>query len=210
MFQRKFALTAVLALLCSGTASAIPIVGVDWDTLAGTVGGLIAGPTSDVFVTAPGAPIPSVGSITNNVYFDTSNGIYTYTHDVTPSVPFASEFNTGFAVQGFNGVAGWSFSDAQAAGGMGLGGGFELDLDLDGTLDWETGGQLANVGWGAGEKVTFFFQSVWPPQSGSYNLTNSEVGRAVSFAPSIPEPSTYLLFGSALALFALRRRKKSA
>jgi len=191
-----------LSLLSVGAASAVPIAGMDWDTFEGNVGALFAGPSVENFIT-PGAL--TIATLENEVYFD--NSIYTYVHTVTPTINLVSELNTAFGVIGFNNIAGWSFSDAAAAGGMGLGGGFSIDLDPDGTLDWEVDGALNTQGWGSGESITFFFQSTMAPGLGEYNLINGSVGTGVSYAPA-PEPSTYLLFASALGLFALRRRAK--
>ena len=63
-------------------------------------------------------PPPTMGTITNNVYFDGS--LYTYVHTVNPSLNNNQVINTQFNVNGFTGTAGWSFSDAFAAGGSGI------------------------------------------------------------------------------------------
>ncbi len=199
----------ILAIAGVNTAPAAPIAPTDYDTVVGTFGALVAGPSIDFFDAA--GPMQNT-SLENTVFFDDS--VYTYVHTVTPSVNFVSEFNTAFDVLGFNGVAGWSFSDSLAAGGLGLGLGFEVDLDLDGTLDWETAGQLSGDlvlnpnGWGTGEAITFFFQSTLPPGTGTYNLINSETGSATSFAPQVPEPGTLLLLGGALMMLAVGRRRR--
>ena len=101
------------------------------------------------------------------------------------------------------------FVVANGAAGLdgGDGTGFSIELDPDQTIDWQV--DPNNKFWGSNETITFFFQSKLAPGLGAYNMVNGEVGTAISYAP-VPEPSTYLLFGSALALVALRRRKKSA
>ncbi|MBI1357024.1 MAG: PEP-CTERM sorting domain-containing protein [Acidobacteria bacterium] len=209
--RKSFCLTAA-ALLLTVSASASPIVGTNYDTVVGTFGNLIAGPTSDVFVAALPPPA-SIGTLENWVYFDSTSGLYTYVHLVTPTIPFVSKFNTGFGVEGFNGVAGWSWSDALAAGGLGTGNGFMIDFGFDKSLDWVTAGNLNGSvtntnGWGPSEGIHFFFQSTYAPATGDYNIINGEVGTAVSYAPAIPEPSTVVLFGGALALFAIGRRRQ--
>ena len=76
-----------------------------------------AGPLDDDFQVAM-MPPPTMGTITNNVYFDGS--LYTYVHTVNPSLNNNQVINTQFNVNGFTGTAGWSFSDAFAAGGSGI------------------------------------------------------------------------------------------
>lgn len=202
MLQRAVLFTCLLAL-SAVSALAVPILPTDLDTLM--LGPSVVPQTVGSFVAA--APPPAtIGTLTNNVYFDSTSGIYTYTHGVAPSINNISEFNTGFEVLGFNGVAGWSYSEAAATGGPGNGTGFSIDLDPDGTLDFEL--DPNNSFLDIGENITFFFQSNQSPGLDSYNLVNSEVGTAVSYAPA-PEPSTYLLFGSALAFFAWRRKKSA-
>ena len=198
-------LVLILSLASAGAASAAHIViPTDYDTVVGTFGPLFAGPTVDLFDAALPPP-DTIGSLENWVYFD--GDIYTYVHLVTPSVDNVSEFNTSFPVLGFNDVAGWSFSDALAAGGLGLSSDFTLEHDGDDTLDWGTSGQLATSAWNAGESITFFFQSDLSPTEGAYQLINSEIGTATSFAPQVPEPGTVLLLGGALIMIALGRRR---
>ena len=203
MLLRAVTLASLFAL-SSVSALAAPILSTNYDTLVG-IGGLFAGPISDDFVTASPPP-PTIGAAINTVYYDAQSLLYTYVHEVTPTINNISEFNTGFAVAGFNGIAGYSFSQSAAAGGPGNGTGISIELDPDRTLDWSV--DNANKYWDSGEKITFFFQSTIRPGLGDYNLVNSEVGTAVSYAP-VPEPSTYLLFGSALALLAWRRKKSA-
>ena len=58
-----------------------------------------------------------MGEAVNTVYFDGS--LYTYVHEVIPSLNDNFALTTGFDVAGYTGTAGWSFSDAGAAGGSG-------------------------------------------------------------------------------------------
>jgi hypothetical protein len=194
-----------LLALSAVSALAAPIISTDLDTIFGSIGATVVPEITDVF-TAAAPPPASIGSATNNVYYDAQSGIYTYTHAVTPTINNISEFNTAFGVNGFNGVAGYSFSESAAAGGPGDGTGFSVELDADATIDWQL--DPNNKFWGSGETITFFFQSSYRPGLGDYNMVNGEVGTATSYAP-VPEPSTYLLFGSALALLAWRRKKSA-
>lgn len=197
--------TLALALLWTHPASAVPLgTEFNWD-IFGPVGALDSTAT-DAFIGAG-----NLGSLTTNVYFDGS--LYTYENIVTPATNNISEFVTAFGVDGFNGVAGWSFSEAAAAGGAGDASDFLIDNDLlDNTLDWETTGAGFSApgtnGFGSGETITFFFQSDLPPAPNFYALINGGAGNARTLGPAVPEPSTVLLLGSALfGLGFLRRRK---
>lgn len=204
--MRNITAVLLMGLLSVGIAGAVPLAVNDLSLI--TLGNLVAGPMTDDFITPAISGGQDIGDLTNTVYFNDQSGLYTYVHDVDPGIPNISEFNTGFEVLGFNNVAGFSFADSGAAGGPGDGSGFSIDLDADGTIDYEL--DPNNAFWDTGENIRFFYQSTLPAGSGLYNLTNGSVGTGTSFAPAVPEPSTYLLFGSALALFAMRRRKKSA
>lgn len=191
-------------LAVATTAMAAPIAPTDFD-VHGTPGILLAGPTTDDFTTSTGNDI---GDLENEVWFDAATGRYTYVHTVTPGINFISEFNTGFNVRGFTGVAGFSFSDSGAAGGTGAAADFSIELDPDGTIDWENElvNGLAN-GWGIGESITFFFVSSKPPTLGSYNLIDGQTGTGTSFAPT-PEPGSIALVGSGLiGLYGAARRR---
>ena len=104
-------LVLVIGLLAVRPASAIPV---NLDTWLPTAGELFAGPTSDDFNVAE-APPPTMGNLVSNVYFDGTQ--YTYVHTVTPGLNNNFVLDTAFDVAGYTGVAGWSFSDADAAGG---------------------------------------------------------------------------------------------
>ena len=77
---------------------------------------IIAGPLTDPFLVAK-PNTPPMGEAVNTVYFDGS--LYTYVHEVIPSLNDNFALTTGFDVAGYTGTAGWSFSDAGAAGGSG-------------------------------------------------------------------------------------------
>ena len=193
---------AICLLAASREASAVPVGPTDFDSWV--LGAPFAGPLTDVFDAAVPPP-GTIGSLTNNVYFDSATGNYTYVELVTPSINSISEFNTSFGIRKFTGVAGYSFTQATAAGT-----GFSINHSLlDGTLDW---GALVDDEWNAGEAITFFYVSAGKPRSSildTYQLINSEVGTAPSFVPT-PEPGSMLLLGSGLAgLYATVRRRRA-
>jgi hypothetical protein len=201
---RKFTVVIGLAmsLLVAGEASATLVTPVDLDAWVG--GGSIALPLVDLFTVANPAP-PTMGEITNNVFFDGT--LYTYVHKVTPSLNDNFLFNTALPVAGFTGVAGWSFSGAAGAGGTGLAGDFLIN-EVSGQLNWITlfGG---SAGWDLNEPITFFFVSTRPPGIGDYNLLSTEAGTAQSYTP-VPEPGSIALLGSGLVgLYASMRRRRS-
>ncbi len=145
---------------------------------------------------------------------------YTYVHRVTPFLDNNDRFATQFSVGGFNGIAGWSFSDALRAGGTGTDRDFLID-NVSGRLNWFTQFTTTHegAGWDAAEPITFFFVSTRPPfftltppsaEAMPYSLLTDEVfGTAQSLAP-VPEPGSIVLFGSGLVgLYAVVRRRRS-
>jgi len=206
MLKKALLAAAVLAAFAAPSL-AVPITPTNLDTLA--LGVLVAGPSFDDFISPKGEDI---GDLENTVYFNSSTGLYTYVHKVTPAVNNISEFNTGYYVRGFvaaGSVAGYSFSDAKAAGDPTPANAFEIERESDGTIDWSTNFfQSGSRGWDSGEPIRHFFQSLFAPNAeGDYNIIDSKVGTATSYAPA-PEPSALLLMGTGLLGLRLLRRRK--
>src|SRR5688572_2368808 len=210
---RKFALVASLTmtLFAAGELSADVIFPTNLDTFS--LGTLILGPSAeDLFEPAP-PETGTLGATSNSVY--RNDGLYTYVHNVTPSVENAAFFNTGFKVRGFTGTAGWSFADSIARGGCGgpsascIFGDFLItgQAGSDNRVNWFNVGLFGN--WDANDSIRFFFVSSLPPvNGGNYNLTAGPTGTAQSYAPA-PEPGSLLLFGSGLlAAYGVARRRR--
>ena len=162
------ALGLTMSLLVAQEASAIPVTDLDGMIL----GAPIAPPLLDVFSTASGTP-PTMGTITNDVYFDASTSLYTYVHEVTSDLNNNLLFASASPVAGFTGVAGWSFSQAGAALGSGTSADLTID-SIDGQLNWnieEFNGSKA--WWDMNSPITFFFVSTSPPGIGNYNLSST-------------------------------------
>ena len=156
----------------------------------------------------------TIGDISSNVFVDGSRS--PSVHTVTSHVILQSNsyFATAFSVaKGFNGIAGWSFSEARSAGGTGTNTDFFLNED-QGWLTWSmrfTDGPDRRSGWDSFEPIAFFFVSVQPPGARAYDLLSPDfgIGTAQTLGP-IPEPGSFVLLGSGLAgLYAAIRQRRS-
>lgn len=192
------ALALGLVLGLGARSQAAFVTPTDLDTV--DTGTSVAGPTTTDFI-APDAS--HIGSIQGQVFQNADT--YTYVMAVTPTIDNISEFNTGFSILGFNGVAGYSFSSVSLAGGNPA-----TDITIanesDNTLDW----YVANTGNGtffdSNSTVLFFFQSTLPPlEGGSYNIIDHHVGTGQAYQP-IPEPASLSLIGIAGVALIRRRR----
>ena len=181
----------------------------------------VVDPYTENFLTPPNTGSHDIGDLTGEAWKKSSPGtpdVYTYIYTVLPGIKNFSEFNTGFAVSGFNGIAGYLFSDIPAGAANPDGSGaFLISHDPDGTLDW-------NVPSGVGVwrttplySIQFFFQSTDAPSQegeGTFGVFAGIIGTSTSIEPkpeAVPEPSSLLLLGSGLIGlgWSARRRFKT-
>lgn len=230
-------LTAGIGLYATVSSAAL-IAPSDFDTLSlgATITGPV-GPTVDAsLVTTAGE---SIGDISSRVQCpdgftmctpstNPAGTVYTYIHEIIPGVdlpndaPFPipgtllspsglTQFSLAFPPSGFNGVAGFSFGEANAAL-VGRANAITINALADG-ITWELD---AADGWDTSDKLTFFWQTVQPPSGpgGQYRLANatlSGIGAGpIPTAPiQVPEPATgALLIGALLALTASRGARR--
>jgi len=195
------ALGLVASLAFASEALAVPIPATDLDAWL-TGGETSIGVSTDDFIAT--SPTQTVGSLSNEVLFNSTTGEYTYTHAVTPAGS-GFLFNTEFAPPGFTNVAGWSFSSAAGAGGAGN----DMDFAIDELFGRILFRPIFDAGrfWEAGETITFFYVSTKGPGMGQYGLNG--IGTASSFAP-VPEPGSIALLGSGLVgMYAAIRRRRN-
>ncbi len=147
-----------------------------------------------------------------------SDVIYTYQHQIIPGkdlpndlpfltpdivVPFngVTEFRMQFPAHGFNGVAGFDFSQVNAAIGNTN---IEIEQLADGSLVWIL---PSGSGWDTNESITFFWQTTQRPSGpgGVYAATNQTLSGAgngpIPEPVAISEPTIGLLL--LMGLFAL-------
>ncbi|MCW8092970.1 exosortase, PEP-CTERM interaction domain protein [Alteromonas sp. ASW11-130] len=196
MSKSKWFSLSIAGLAISTSVQAAPITAVNYDTL--NVGAMIVGPAGpEVETSLINSEGDSIGDLVSSVSCpagfsecippDNSPGtIYTYAHTVTPGVdnpndapfpnpPTVKEFNNvaqfalHFTAYGFNGVAGYSFGDANNAGVT-----FAISTNETGQIIWET----TSLDWNSGETITFFWQTTQPPTGpgGEYGISNDQGG----------------------------------
>lgn len=230
--MQRFAPSIILlGFFVSASASASLVSGVDLGAL--DVGAKIVGPVGpEVEVSLINADGDSVGDLRSSVSCPSGyteclpsenapGTVYTYSHTVIPGVdlpndpPFpkpptvlgfddVARFELGFAAAGFNGVAGYDFGEADAAGVS-----FVIEMTDSGALAWTTDSE----GWDTGEPITFFWQTTQPPEGpgGVYSISNT-IGNGTGYGPvptaqEVPEPMTALLLATGLAWIGYRRNQ---
>jgi len=185
----------------AGPADALMIID-PIDYTPPSAGSKIAGPLKSDFLTLDPT---DTGDLHGTVYFDGLQ-IFTYELAVTPGVNHVSAFSTAPGLIGFNGVAGYDFTEAVGAvGGAGISA-FMITLFDDGSISWTNSSGL----WGANEKITLFYESTFGPGQGNYRMLNGGPAQTTNFFPT-PEPASMALLSMGFAglLGVVRRFRKS-
>lgn len=226
-------------------ANAASIIATNFDDL--NLGATIVGPVGpEVETSLVNASKQGLGDLTSSVSCppgftscvppqNPQGTIYTYIHQVTPGVDFPNdppfpapenaiafndvqEFSLGFDASGFNGFAGYSFSEAQNA--LGSDANFDIKQLNDGKLVWTvSGGEGWNTNSSNPETVTFFWQTTQAPSGpgGTYIASNNSTsGSGAGPLPlpvqTVPEHNGVLglLAPMALGGFSILKRKKKS
>ena len=162
--------------------------------------------------------IPDVGDLDAEVFYNSATGLYTYQFLALPETGDAHSLITPTDLYGFNSVAGWSYSDAAAAGGPGDASAWSIDWSLNDRLTWQFPAQEGGSSFlDAGESMRFFYQSSHAPSGSGIHVLGVGATSGWAFAPrpdsaappiggTIPEPAGLGLVG--LAMLGLKRRRR--
>lgn len=219
------------AICFSSLAFSVPIVSSNLDDL--DLGATIVGPVGpEVETTLLNGAGQGIGDLISSVSCPTgfmtclppsnpAGTLYTYVHQVIPGVdlpndaPFPNppdvipfdnvgSFSLGFTAYGFNGVAGVSFSQANAANVS-----FDIDLSDTGLLTWNSNSD----DWDSGEVMTFFWQTTQAPSGpgGQYlisdNATSGSGAGPLPIPIMVAEPSViYLSLIGLILVYVTRKR----
>ena len=174
----------IVPFLIATSVSASPIMSSDYDVL--DFGAKITGPVGpEVEVSLINSAGDSVGDLLSTV------------------LPFddVQTFSLGYEAVGFNGIAGYSFSNAATANV-----GFDIELNDAGELVWSS----TSDEWDSAEEITFFWQTTQAPSGpgGIYSINNlngtaSGIGPVPTALP-VPEPLHlgFMLLGGILVFRA--------
>lgn len=220
-----------LVSIAAPQAQAATFAPTDLDSLS--LGAKIVGPVGpEVETTFVNASGEGIGDLSSSVSCpagfssclppaNPAGTLYTYIHQVTPGVDFPNDppfpapgvvlpvegveaFRLNFPASGFNGVAGYSFSEAAAA--LGDTSNLTVEEANDGSLVWRA---PADAGWDTSETISFFWQTTQNPSGpgGIYGLLgDGQSGTANGPVPTpvvVAPPATEVPEGSAITPLAL-------
>ena len=156
---------ALVLIALGSVAGAALVIPTDFDGI--TLGASVNNP-GPVTLTSP-----QVGQLDMEVFHNTGTGVYTYQIEALPDAATGDNVThliTPLNLYGFNGVAGWSYSDAVAAGGPGDATAWSVDFSLNDQLTWNNSAQEGGSNFlDGGESLRFFYQSTHAPiNSGLY------------------------------------------